>query len=162
MKKGQYFSAFIKGKKVEGRIQYENDRYYLCQNSNDGSDCADKLGFKYSWAVSSGDEYHLKYNDVTNFKIISKVTFDKLNPDFKPIKKYPKTLGYEITLKDKKIAFGCGAVTITPFQLERFIKIFSNKKDVELIRYFVGNIGGVPNEHHLKALKTLLKSVKSK
>ena len=68
--KGREFQATIDGITVEGKIQVEDEKVYLCQNKRDGSPCDDKLGYDYSWGVGTGSEFGLRDNDVTDFKLI--------------------------------------------------------------------------------------------
>lgn len=68
--KGKWFRCKIDGTFVEGRIQVEEDRVFLCQNIKNGGYCKDKLGYEYSWYVRTGDEDDLLNNYVTNFKLI--------------------------------------------------------------------------------------------
>ena len=49
---GQRFRAKINGTPCEGRIKVEDREVYLCQDKEDGIDCRDKLGYKYSWKIS--------------------------------------------------------------------------------------------------------------
>lgn len=37
---------------ADAKLQYENDRWYVCQNIKSGNDCNDKLGYRYSWSFS--------------------------------------------------------------------------------------------------------------
>lgn len=67
--KGTHFSARISGKMAAGKIQIENNEVYLCQDVIDGSHCADRLGYKYSWAVGNGNVDILKYYDISDFKL---------------------------------------------------------------------------------------------
>jgi len=56
------FTAEIEGTKTSGKVQYEDGRYYLCQNDNDGAYCRNKKGFKYSWFVNGcGEINNLKF-----------------------------------------------------------------------------------------------------
>lgn len=64
---GRSFTAKINGTHTSGKIQVEDDTVYLCQNSENGDDCDDKLGYSYSWNVQSGDNYHLNNADVDDF-----------------------------------------------------------------------------------------------
>lgn len=63
------FKAIIGTTPVEGKIQLENGKYYLCQNKRDGARCSDKLGYKFSWSVESGSVKHLLGNEVKNLKV---------------------------------------------------------------------------------------------
>lgn len=66
---GQRFSANIMGEPAVGKIQIENDRVYLCQNTRKGDRCSDTLGYKYSWVVDSGSELDLSINSITDFSV---------------------------------------------------------------------------------------------
>ena len=68
--KGREFQATIDGETVEGKIQVEGEKVYLCQNKLNGSPCDDKLGYDYSWGVGIGSEFGLSDNNVTDFKLI--------------------------------------------------------------------------------------------
>lgn len=63
------FKAIIRTTPVEGRIQLEDGKYYLCQNERAGASCSDKLGYKFSWSVESGSVKHLLGNGVENLKV---------------------------------------------------------------------------------------------
>lgn len=67
--KGRRFKCSIHGKKVEGRIQVENNKVYLCQNVRNGGDCKDKLGYRFSWSIEEGRDTQLIFNGVTDFKL---------------------------------------------------------------------------------------------
>jgi hypothetical protein len=58
---------------VEGRIQVQCGRIYLCQNSADGQHCSDKLGYKYSWILSAGYETNPNNSpqNISNFYLLS-------------------------------------------------------------------------------------------
>lgn len=47
---GKQFKSLIGQTSVEGKIYYDKseNQFYLCQNERDGSDCVDKLGYKFS------------------------------------------------------------------------------------------------------------------
>ena len=70
--KGFNFNAVIDGTSCEGRIQVEGGRVYLCQDKKDGADCADKLGFMYSWGIKRGTPEDMKrFNvNVTDLEIV--------------------------------------------------------------------------------------------
>lgn len=58
---GDKFIATIDSKKkVEGVIQIQNGDVYLCQNKCDGTDCKNKLGYKYSWIIGNLDKIDSK------------------------------------------------------------------------------------------------------
>ena len=44
----------IRSEVTDGKIQFDNDRYYICQNVRDGASCKDKLGYQFTWSISSG------------------------------------------------------------------------------------------------------------
>ena len=50
-------------------MSVESGCAFLCQNVFDGVDCADKLGFTYSWMVKSGSDDKLKDAAVYDFRI---------------------------------------------------------------------------------------------
>lgn len=63
---GKEFTAKIQGVSVKDRIQFESGRLYLCQNEKNGSDCSDKLGYKFSWVIGDGSIGEMKSRDVRN------------------------------------------------------------------------------------------------
>jgi hypothetical protein len=69
IKSGTKFTAKIEQTKVTGKIQFEDGRYFLCQNKKNGSDCKNKLDYRYSWVVDSGTSSELKIHDVFNLQI---------------------------------------------------------------------------------------------
>ena len=45
----------INGEKInDAKLQYENERWYICQNISEGAYCRNKLGYKYSWYCTDG------------------------------------------------------------------------------------------------------------
>lgn len=72
IKPGTWFTAYIYGNAATGRIQKEENEIFLCQNVEDGSECNDKLGFKYSWSIRHGSNQDIKEEDVTGLKILVK------------------------------------------------------------------------------------------
>lgn len=92
------FKAIIHGKEVVGKISVSTHGIiYLCQDSVEGSNCADKYGYNYSWYVGSSlDIKNLKGYDVENFRILERVDItksfqelaDKLLSTEKPISRY--------------------------------------------------------------------------
>ena len=67
---GYKFTCDIDGTKdIEGEIQVEKDRVFLCQNSKDGFNAYNKRGYKYSWGVDRGTADDLKQTDVSNLKL---------------------------------------------------------------------------------------------
>ena len=63
----------------EGRLTFEDGRYFVCQDVRDGCDAADKLGYRYSWSLRQGDVESLEH---VNVKCC--VTSIELDPDFVP------------------------------------------------------------------------------
>ena len=67
---GYKFTCDIDGTKdIEGEIQVEKDRVFLCQNSKNGVSADNKRGYKYSWGVDRGTADDLKQTDVSNLKL---------------------------------------------------------------------------------------------
>ena len=66
---GKYFTCEIDGGKTKGRITVEDIGVYLCQDSNKGDSCNDKLGYRYSYFIAKGTEADLEMTDVTNLKL---------------------------------------------------------------------------------------------
>lgn len=55
---GDKVFVLIEGKFVEGVIQKEGEKLYICNNIKDGVRAKDTLGYKYSWAFSfTGDAF---------------------------------------------------------------------------------------------------------
>ena len=69
--KGKRFECKICATPVEGRIQVEENKVFLCQNIKIGGKATDTLGYKYSWYVNTGRKRDLDDNKVTNFRIIN-------------------------------------------------------------------------------------------
>jgi len=76
MKVGDRFSCKIMRTKLTGKIQEEGGQFFLCQNKKIGIECDDKLGYKYSWRIHSGNKKDLDYNNVSKFRIIGEITMN--------------------------------------------------------------------------------------
>lgn len=50
------FKCIISNQPSEGRINFERNTYFLCQNTNNGAWCEDRLGYEYSYHVGDGSE----------------------------------------------------------------------------------------------------------
>ena len=65
---GKRFIANIEEVRVQGKVQFENGEFFLCQSKRCGKDCLDKLGYRYSYSVEDGTIDRLLSNNVTDFK----------------------------------------------------------------------------------------------
>lgn len=45
--------VYINEEETDARLQKQDGKWFVCQNKLDGSDCKDKLGYKYSWIVGT-------------------------------------------------------------------------------------------------------------
>jgi hypothetical protein len=66
LRKGRTVRCEIAGRKITDAKIQEEDRFYICQNEVVGTECSDKLGYKYAWDIGPGTEEALRNNDVTN------------------------------------------------------------------------------------------------
>lgn len=107
---GRRFRCKITGTPVEGRVRVEGDRVYLCQNKCDGNDADDKLGYKYSWEVTSG----FKQNHVTEFKILPSCTAEEIEAykDWQVGDRLRKKDGLPRTIE---VIFRCGELVVGKF-----------------------------------------------
>lgn len=79
IKSGYSFTAIFnvgtqKGTEVFGKIQIEDGKVYLCQNSVRGASCRNKLGYDCSWFVGRLEDfekilYNLDKSEITDLKI---------------------------------------------------------------------------------------------
>lgn len=70
LESGMRISCKIKDVVInDARIQKEEEKYYICQNIKNGSDCKNKLGYKYSWKLNCTTEQGLSEVDVTDLKV---------------------------------------------------------------------------------------------
>lgn len=67
---GRRFRAKIGSKLCEGKIRVERGYVYLCQNVENGFDCINKLGYKYSFHVGDGSMYNLRAQEVNDFCLL--------------------------------------------------------------------------------------------
>jgi len=67
---GTLFRAYIRGKKVSGKIQKEDDIIFLCQDEEHGLECNDKLGFQYSYTINDGSTDYIQKNHVGALQLI--------------------------------------------------------------------------------------------
>lgn len=52
LQRGRKYIFCKKGEQAEGKLQIEGSNLYACQDKWTGTDCIDKLGYKYSWLFS--------------------------------------------------------------------------------------------------------------
>lgn len=107
---GRRFRCKIKGMPVEGKVRVEGNKVYLCQNRHDGSEADDKLGYKYSWEVTSG----LELNQVTGFKILHPDTAEEIEAykDWGEGDRLRKKNGSSRTIE---VIFRCGELVVGKF-----------------------------------------------
>ncbi len=53
---GKSFVCMWNEEKVEGKIHFEDGEIFLCQNSLNGRDAVNKLGYNYSWVITNSDD----------------------------------------------------------------------------------------------------------
>jgi len=63
---GKSFVCMWNEEKVEGKIHFENGEIFLCQNSRNGRDAVNKLGYDYSWVIIISSDAE----DIKDFKIV--------------------------------------------------------------------------------------------
>jgi len=63
---GKSFVCMWNEEKVEGKIHFENGEIFLCQNSRNGRDAVNKLGYDYSWVIITSSDAE----DIKDFKIV--------------------------------------------------------------------------------------------
>jgi hypothetical protein len=75
---GTKFKALLRYRLVEGVIEKQYNQIFLCQNVFNGSEPANKHGFKYGWSINRGQQQDLvdNYVDPDNFKIESDKDFN--------------------------------------------------------------------------------------
>lgn len=57
----------------DAMIQVEDDRVFICQNKKEWLESKNKLGYKYSWSISSlSDKYEECNRDCTNIQLVWK------------------------------------------------------------------------------------------
>lgn len=75
VKSGDKFTAKIGAvKDVKGAIQIQNGIVFLCQDSCEGKECVDKLGYKHSWVICrliNFNEDTLSDEGVVDFVLLS-------------------------------------------------------------------------------------------
>jgi hypothetical protein len=148
--KGKRFKAVIEGTTVGGRIQVENNDVYLCQNIKDGSNCENKLGYKYSWCVRDGGKSSLLFANVTDIQLIDSPPSeykdwqvgDKLRNGYGDAAEVIFRSGELVVLKNSK---GRASVNYTVDELfERGFRLIVEEEDlVELTLEDVAKLKGV-------------------
>jgi len=63
---GKSFVCMWNEEKVEGKIHFENGEIFLCQNSRNGRDAVNKLGYDYSWVIIISSDAE----DIKDLKIV--------------------------------------------------------------------------------------------
>ena len=66
MDEGKSFVCMWNEEKVEGKIHFENGEIFLCQNSRNGRDAVNKLGYDYSWVIIISSDAE----DIKDLKIV--------------------------------------------------------------------------------------------
>lgn len=143
---GAYYTAFAKRKKIRGMI-YDNGcgDFRLLNNQGVGDsyadfydDCDFSHGLhierdinwdekSHNW-VEKSDEQALKTCGVTQFQIVTDRRVKAvINADI-----LPKVAGFKvIKLSNGSFSFGCGALVLTPKEVEKFVTDFKRVKKLE-------------------------------
>lgn len=74
---GYTFTCKISEKDCEGIITVEDDEVFLCQDREDGCDCKNKQGYKYSYTIHQGTKGNLYLNEVTDLQIFPPKSISK-------------------------------------------------------------------------------------
>jgi predicted transcriptional regulator len=129
-------SCEICGKYIEGKIHFEDNIIYICQNVQDGMGCKDKLGYKYSYCIYNKLSYAYdnfqegcKWNAITNLKLLNKSkSSDSLDDEYNEIfsgegiinqiKSKPATYSESFTPKNLEKAINDIKVSTTPKKTE--------------------------------------------
>lgn len=111
---GQWFKATIAGVNCVGKVAIEGKNIYLCQDSKDGFDVDDKLGFRYSWIITNFGDGKLNLSslnvDVTNLTLLSRKPAGIITPF--EIKFLGEVGNYIARLMDKEtVKVGCTSVS---------------------------------------------------
>jgi hypothetical protein len=67
---GQDCNGLYRGSKFNGRVRFEGNTVYLCQDLINGADCKDKFGYKYSYFIgTAGGPIGSNVGEVRDFKV---------------------------------------------------------------------------------------------
>lgn len=150
---GQHFRAVLRGYNTTGVVHKSRSGIYLCQNEVVGSNSPNKHGYKYSYFIPLDRKGDLDFarERVTGFTIIktpvkkavkvevakpkkAELTVEELEKKLaeakakraeKEAKKMPTRLrSWNINRMGNTYQFGCGAVTVTPEEIRRFVNIY--------------------------------------
>lgn len=108
---GSIVKGTIGKRSFTGRLQHENNKFYLCQDAINGQSCENKLGYGSSYSIGSGSPEDLKNNSV----IITDVTLDPTFVIPPPPKKF-NIRGHRVEFKKGYIQIGCTTVRNTVFR----------------------------------------------
>jgi hypothetical protein len=111
LKSGQKFKANIGNEEIEGKLSIENNELYLCQDYEDGNECTNKQGYKYSWVH---DEY------VSNLIVYNSSTKRWQSISIK-VEEGLRIFDYECKISKDSVSIGCGEVKFTKKQVNDFI-----------------------------------------
>jgi hypothetical protein len=63
-REGMKVTCILMGKIIsDAKLHYEQNRWFICQNIEKGLECKNKLGYKYSFTIGSGEflkDYQVK------------------------------------------------------------------------------------------------------
>jgi len=151
---GQKFSAYIRGKYVEGKIFISpSGRIYLMQNSKDGGTPRGQVqfGFKYSWYIGDGCDESLKWSEVYDLKLFATDEWQK--GDLVKYKPHEKSFKYEVAevygcmvflkLLNKELSsifIKTVIGTQKDFEVSGFIRIEEDKPKEETFTYSMQDI----------------------
>ena len=108
---GQKIECEIHGTYVaDAKICMEDGRIYICQDVTSGSECRDKMGYKFSWSIASGTPQALRDNGVIILnKTHEEVVAEKHDYDywkrlaFKKLEEYRIPTNYFDTLEQERV-----------------------------------------------------------
>lgn len=102
---GKWVTCSIKGDEIQNaKISVEGERVFICQNLHSGLKAKDKLGFEYSWIISTkhiGDKYEDRDRGCTDITLVEGAPLprrEEVPQPFEPDKTI-KELGIDPTRK---------------------------------------------------------------
>lgn len=81
---GKEFTAIIDKRISKGKIVVENQKVFLVQNNSGGTNCKEKLGYKYSWVIIEYDQFIGSFKEQVQDLII----LDSISSESKLINEY--------------------------------------------------------------------------
>ena len=136
----------------DAKLRYENENWFVCQNIKNGSDCDNKLGYKYSWIVNDCNvtDIQIKHRTIDDLEEGDIIENNEVNKR-KVLGVCGKVVFISIYSNYNKVSGGM--YTIEEYKESGYKLVQPEEEETILTREEIAKKFGIENVKHLKIKK---------